>query len=979
MEHDRNIGRDALFRDLSEAFHGAMAGLVPRFLESMPPAYFHDTDHTTRVAHLKALIAAEASGMPQDLTLRSADNGRVTFIRDASYPGLLAELVRRLPRYPPLSSAKVHTATDGCLVLDTFELGEPEVCDLRNEEQAKLVADKFRLLAHQHDLEAGALRQHLGGCARDYLQRMPTRHMAAHYRLLERMHESGLCEISMVPQDEEGVFRASLACPSREGQDLFARIATYLGQRQVDITRGHVDLFYKDNAEAAIITVLIRVPGGAEPDDLAQDLVRLRYLDDAVLSLWQQSGDLSLLESEVLVALGRLAHQRLSPQNPLAFTRDRIQATLSAHPRSAASIARRLLDRLAGTQAPAMPVPDFNDVRDSFTARILEALAELSDQVLRSNAWIPQRRAIALRLPGEALPAPGAVHTRKGTARSDPSSDQGELPFGVFFIHGRDFDGVHVRFRDIARGGVRIVRPRGPEQFTLESERLYQEGFQLAWAQHLKNKDIPEGGAKGVILITPGSAPGSAARAYADALLDLIAPDPRTRSRVGLESGAGEVLYLGPDENISDEMINWIANRARQRHYPLPSAFISSKPETGINHKEYGVTSEGVTVFLDAALRSLGLDPDTETFTVKLTGGPDGDVAGNEIRILHRRYGSRARILGIADGSGCAEDPQGLDYAELLRLVDTDAAIADFDVTRLGPQGRVTPIEEDPGAMLRDNLHNRLLSDAFIPAGGRPATINGENWHRFLDSDGRPSSRLIVEGANLFLTAEARQALSAKGVLIVKDSSANKCGVICSSLEILASMLFSETDFLSIKAVFVNQVLDLLRGLARLEADALFRENRSRPQLALPVLSERLSRAINRVTDLLVARIPAVRAIEPQVPAVLLGQHLPPVLLADPSLASLQALPTPYVDRALASMLGGRIVYREGLCLVEEMEDENLGKLAERYLLQEYRTLRLAQAVAASDLPERALIVRLFQEGATAAALRLNLDDSSLY
>lgn len=814
--------------------------------------------------------------MPQDLTLRSADDGRVTFIRDASYPGLLAELVKRLPRYPPLSSAKVHTATDGCLVLDTFDLGEPEVCDLRDGEQAKVVADKLQLLTRQHGLEAGPLRQHLGGCARDYLRRMPARHMAAHYQLLERMHESGLCEISMVPQDEEGVFRASLACPSREGQDLFARIATYLGQRQVDITRGHVDLFHEDSGVAAIITVLIRVPGGAEPDDLAQDLVRLRYLDDAVLSLWQQSGDLSLLESEV-------------------------------------------------------------------------------------------------------LPAPGAVHTGKGTAGSDSPRIQGELPFGVFFIHGRDFDGVHVRFRDIARGGVRIVRPRGPEQFTLESERLYQEGFQLAWAQHLKNKDIPEGGAKGVILITPGSAPGAAARAYADALLDLIAPDPRTRSRVGLESGAGEVLYLGPDENISDGMINWIANRARQRNYPLPSAFISSKPETGINHKEYGVTSEGVTVFLDAALRSLGLDPDTQAFTVKLTGGPDGDVAGNEIRILHRRYGSRARILGIADGSGCAEDPQGLDYTELLRLVDTEAAIADFDVTRLGPQGRVTPIEEDPGAMLRDNLHNRLLSDAFIPAGGRPATINGDNWHRFLDSDGQPSSRLIVEGANLFLTTEARQALSAKGVLIVKDSSANKCGVICSSLEILASMLFSEADFLSIKAVFVNQVLDLLRGLARLEADALFRENRSRPQLALPVLSERLSRAINRVTDLLVARIPAVRAIEPQVPAVLLEQHLPPILLADPSLASLQALPAPYVDRALASMLGGRIVYREGLSLVEEMEDENLEKLAERYLLQEYRTFRLAEAVAASDLPERALIVRLFQEGATAAALRLNLDDSSLY
>lgn len=31
--------------------------------------------------------------------------------------------------------------------------------------------------------------------------------------------------------------------------------------------------------------------------------------------------------------------------------------------------------------------------------------------------------------------------------------------------------------------------------------------------------------------------------------------------------------------------INWIIARAEQRRAPFPSAFMSSKPETGINHK----------------------------------------------------------------------------------------------------------------------------------------------------------------------------------------------------------------------------------------------------------------------------------------------------------------------------------------------------------------------------------------------------------
>jgi glutamate dehydrogenase len=40
-----------------------------------------------------------------------------------------------------------------------------------------------------------------------------------------------------------------------------------------------------------------------------------------------------------------------------------------------------------------------------------------------------------------------------------------------------------------------------------------------------------------------------------------------------------------------------------------------------INHKDYGVTSEGVNVYLEVALRHvLGIDPRKQSFTVKMTG-----------------------------------------------------------------------------------------------------------------------------------------------------------------------------------------------------------------------------------------------------------------------------------------------------------------------------------------------------------------------
>ena len=266
------------------------------------------------------------------------------------------------------------------------------------------------------------------------------------------------------------------------------------------------------------------------------------------------------------------------------------------------------------------------------------------------------------------------------------------------------------------------------------------------------------------------------------------------------------------------EDINWVIKRATQRGYGTPAAFMSSKPRAGINHKEYGVTSEGeflllyslflrcykrrtlrsplyddpfsdnartgVNVYLGVALRHvLGIDPKQESFTVKMTGGPDGDVAGNMLKIMFREYGENAKVVGIADGTGCAEDPNGLNWDELLRLVQENMPIDHFNPSKLGDCGAVYKVNTEEGIKARNSMHDRIQADAFVPAGGRPNTINVHNYKHFLNIDGSPSAPLIVEGANLFVTDEARQLLfDEAGVVIVKDSSANKCGVITSSV-----------------------------------------------------------------------------------------------------------------------------------------------------------------------------------------------------
>ena len=122
--------------------------------------------------------------------------------------------------------------------------------------------------------------------------------------------------------------------------------------------------------------------------------------------------------------------------------------------------------------------------------------------------------------------------------------------------------------------------------------------------------------------------------------------------------------------------------------------------------------------------------------------------------------------------------------------------------------------------ILRSTL-NQTKTDLFIPAGGRPRTLNETNVKEFLDEEGNPTARGIIEGANLYLTPRARRILEKLGVSIIKDSSANKTGVICSSFEVLCGLALGDEIFIENKLQLVQEILARLRECASNEAKLL--------------------------------------------------------------------------------------------------------------------------------------------------------------
>jgi len=402
-----------------------------------------------------------------------------------------------------------------------------------------------------------------------------------------------------------------------------------------------------------------------------------------------------------------------------------------------------------------------------------------------------------------------------------------------------------------------------------------------------------------------------------------------------------EYIYLGPDENMHDSMIGWIAEYSKRVGYKPSVAFISSKPTCGINHKKYGVTSLGINTYMEEVLFYMGIDPKKDSFTIKISGGPDGDVAGNQILNLYKYYSLTAKLLAITDRSGTIYDPKGLDLAILASLFTEGRPVAYYPAKQLSEGSFLLDLhtkketnsfsektlcwKKEKGNLLKEwlsgsamnhlyrhNLH-QVETDIFIPAGGRPRTLNGENYQDFL-SQGKPTSQAIIEGANLYLTPKARCALEKLGVLIIKDSSANKGGVICSSMEILAGLTMTEEEFLEEKKVLMPQILSIITEKAREEAKLLLKA-RSKLGDFLTNLSDKTSEQMNTYTDQLLDYLEPL-ALDSHPEDLLIKALLnacPPLIATKYQKQVIENIPSMHKKAIIASFLASRVVYRKGL------------------------------------------------------------------
>lgn len=725
----------------------------------------------------------------------------------------------------------------------------------------------------------------------------------------------------------------------------------------------------------------------ADIEDLLREICLLKFFDieDPVGSTFIQSKLLTGNEAHFVQNCISFVHQVLVYADPNLYSYSHVEEALCRHPELTVQLSQAFAakfhpqkhnqTRYEELKKQFLECVDKLDtgqaVNDLRRKNILKQAMIFIDCTLKTNFYRDNKSAFSFRLDPKYL----------DTVPYDRKDKFPELPYGIFFIRGMHFLGFNIRFRDLARGGVRTVTPERMEQFQNERNNIFSEAYNLAYTQQKKNKDIPEGGAKTAILLEPfevfaqeeaiyrhemesdGTDPAvqeeklktyrqsqklaylyASQRSFIESFMTLINCEEnghlKDASLIDYWKRP-EYIYLGPDENMFNDMIVWIANYAVQCGYKPGRSFMSSKPGAGINHKEFGVTSYGVNVYLHQALLFLGIDPEKQPFTVKISGGPDGDVAGNEILNLYKYYPKTAKLLALTDVSGTIYDPQGLDLKEMTDLFHKSLSIRFYPPEKLSDGGFLLDLRtkkeqnayaeqtlcwrkkgnqlvqewlsgNEMNQLYRSNVH-QVKTDVFVPGGGRPRTLNETNYTSFLDETGKPTSKAIVEGANLYLTPGARKALEKLGVLIFKDSSCNKGGVTCSSFEVLSSLCMSEQDFLKEKKEYIQEVLQIIGKAAFSEANLMLQTHKKNGQF-LSDISEKISEKINLYKDQLLHYLETISLPkDPKHPLIQCLLSYCPPLLRKRYQAGILSMPEIHKKAVIAAYIGAHLVYNRGL------------------------------------------------------------------
>jgi len=365
------------------------------------------------------------------------------------------------------------------------------------------------------------------------------------------------------------------------------------------------------------------------------------------------------------------------------------------------------------------------------------------------------------------------------------------------FVYSPRFEGVHLRFAGVARGGLRWSERR---------EDFRTEILGLAKAQEVKNAVIVPSGAKGGFVCKQLPDPADREAHFAEvrgcyqqfirAMLDVTdnikAGQVIPPERVVRLDGDDPYLVVAADKGTAtfSDTANEIA---LDRGFWLGDAFASGG-SAGYDHKKMGITARGAWESVTFHFATLGIDIATTDFTVAGIGDMSGDVFGNGMLLSEH-----IKLVAAFDHRHVFIDPDpdpALSFAERRRLFDLPrSSWADYDGGLISAGGgrwprtaKSVPVSPQAAAVLGldsgiaalspDQLITAILLapvdllwnggiGTYVKATSQSNADVGDRSNDAVRVDGSAlRCKVIGEGGNLGLTQEARIEYSLVGGLV---------------------------------------------------------------------------------------------------------------------------------------------------------------------------------------------------------------------
>lgn len=293
---------------------------------------------------------------------------------------------------------------------------------------------------------------------------------------------------------------------------------------------------------------------------------------------------------------------------------------------------------------------------------------------------------------------------------------------------------IHDNVLGPSKGGIRFA----PD---VNLEEVQALAAWMTWKCAIVN--VPFGGAKGGIRCNPKELSNAElerlTRRYTTNMLGVFGPDRDIPA---------------PDMNTNEQVMAWIMDTYSMNSQQTETAVVTGKPIIlGGSQGRKEATGRGVVTVTLAALNKMGLMPNKSTVAVQ----GFGNVGSVSAKLM---FEQGAKVIAISDISGGYYNKEGIDIPYAIDYMNSNNnSLEGFSKAEKITNEQLLELE----------------CDVLIPA-AKEDQISKHNA-------GNIKAKIIAEGANGPVTANADSILEDNGVMVVPDIIANAGGVTVSYFE----------------------------------------------------------------------------------------------------------------------------------------------------------------------------------------------------